>query len=315
MPASSKSLKRRALQEADRALANELARSLSPLAYIRSLGFPPFPWQAEVLESRHKRKIINGARQSGKSTIVAGLPAWAGKYIPRSLSIIGAATEKQAVEDMEKVKDFIARDPTYPEIVRDSDSMVELTTGSRILVVPATEKAARGYSNPDFIVLDEASRIDDGTYRSGFRPMLTDNPKCELILISTPNGREGFFYRAWDSQERWEKYEIRAPWQPHGTEWILDPYTDEAKYRAERATQAIRAYFSPRHRNLEEQLENIQEMGPRLYRQEYCCEFVEPQDQVYDYDAIRGLFTEEVKPMDFGMIDRTDDVQPLQVRR
>lgn len=34
--------------------------TLSPLAYIRSLGFDPFAWQGDVITSDHKRKAING---------------------------------------------------------------------------------------------------------------------------------------------------------------------------------------------------------------------------------------------------------------
>lgn len=305
----------RAFSKIDEAFGVELAAALSRRRYIEGLGFGAFRWQRDILDSAHKRKVINGARQSGKSTVVVGIPTWTAKYIPRSLSIIGAATEKQAVEDMQKIKDFIGADPGYPTIVRDNDSELRLDNDSRILVVPATEKAARGYSNPDVIILDEASRIDDTTYRSGFRPMLTDNPKCELILISTPNGRDGFFFRAWESKDRWEKYEIRAPWDAVDEDWTLTAARKEAAFRVERAREMIRAYYSPRHRDLGEQLENIQEMGPRVYRQEYCCLFVEPEDQVYEYDAIKALFVDEVKPMDFGLIERTDDVKPLEVRR
>lgn len=294
--------------------ARELACALSPLEYIRSNGFRPFPWQAAILNSNHKRIAINGARQSGKSTLVVGVPDWIAKYVARSLSIIAAATEKQAVEDMEKIKDFIAKDRHYPRIVRDSDSLLEFDNGSRILVVPATEKAARGYSNPDIIILDEASRIEDPVYRSGIRPMLTDNPKCVLLIISTPAGRGGFFFRAWQS-DRWEKYEIRAPWDPVETDWTLRGGISEKEYQRIRAEQGIRAWYSPRHRNREEQQENLEEMGPREYLQEYCCEFIEPEGQVFKYNEITGLFASEVEPMRLGTIEETDDVAPLEVHR
>jgi hypothetical protein len=294
--------------------ARDLACALSPLEYIRGLTFQPFPWQEAILESSHKRIVINGARQSGKSTLVSGLPCWVAKYQDRSLSIIVAATEKQAVEDMEKIKDFIAKDDRYPKIIRDSDSMLEFNNGSRILVVPATEKAARGYSNPDIIILDEASRIEDPVYRSGIRPMLTDNPKCVLLAISTPNGRDGFFYRAWQS-DRWEKYEIRAPWEPGVIDWALVDAIKEKDYKKNRAAKGIRAWYSPRHRDREEQEENLEEMGPREYLQEYCCEFVEPEGQVFKYNEITGLFTSDVQPMELGNVEQTDDVPALELNR
>lgn len=281
---------------------NDLVYSLSPLKYIRSLGFTPFAWQAAVIDSHHKRKHINGARQAGKSTIISSKPCHRARFFPGSLSIILAATEKQAVEDMERVKDFMSRDPDYPEIVRDSDSLVELANKSRILVVPATEKAARGYSSPDIIMLDEDSRIDDMVYKSGVRPMLTDNEKCEVCAISTPNGRLGHFFSASRSQ-RWERYLIRSPWEIDEDAVRLQPARDENVFKLEQATQGVQGYYSPRHAIAEEQQENLEEMGVLMYRQEYLCEYVEPEDQVFSFDEIERVFSSGVARMD-GAIDR-----------
>jgi len=103
----------------------DLAYSLSSESYIRSLGFKPYTWQIPILQSLHPGKLINGARQSGKSTLISGKPAHRACFFPGSMAIVIAATEKQATEDMEKIKDFIAHDPYYPRIVRDSDSLLE----------------------------------------------------------------------------------------------------------------------------------------------------------------------------------------------
>lgn len=275
----------------------DLLYTLSPNAYVKSLGFKPFVWQSDVLLSCCTRKVINGARQSGKSITISSKPCHKAKFFPGSLSIILAATEKQAVEDMEKIKDFICLDGQYPLVIRDSDSLIELSNKSRILVVPATEKAARGYSAPDIIILDEASRIEDGVYRSGVIPMLTDNEKCELLAISSPNGRSGFFFKA-NQSLRWERYEVRSPWDVLDLDMRLVPAMPEKKYQNLKIKDGIRAYYSPRHKNLEEQQSNLEEMGPLMYRQEYCCEFVEPEDQVFNYDDIAAAFENKAKPMD-----------------
>jgi hypothetical protein len=293
----------------------DLLYTLSPLAYIHSLGFNPFDWQSEIISSTHKRKVCDGARQSGKSTITSGKPCHVARFYPGSLSVILAATEKQAVEDMEKIKDFMSRDVEYPEIVRDSDSLIELKNKSRILVVPATEKAARGFSSPHIIIMDESSRIEDGVYKSGVIPMLTDNEKCEVILISSPNGRTGFFFKAFQS-ERWERYEVRSPWDVDDLEMLLIPGADEAAYRKAKAKQGIKAYYSPRHHNQDEQQMNLEEMGPLMYRQEYCCEFVEPDEQVFGYDEVSNVFrSEEVDRLDFGIIDPSPIAPLYEVAR
>ena len=48
-----------------RMIAQQTAYGLSRDLYIESLGWRPFAWQSQVLQSRHKRKLINGSRQCG----------------------------------------------------------------------------------------------------------------------------------------------------------------------------------------------------------------------------------------------------------
>jgi hypothetical protein len=279
----------------------DLLFTMSRLSYLRSLGFHCYGWQAAVIESDHRRKTINGARQAGKSTIVSLIPCHRAKYFRKSKSIVLGATERQAFLDMRKIKDFIAMDREYPDITRSSDVQIELANGSVITVVPATEKSARG-DTPDVIVGDESSRIEDDVYRSGVVPMLNDNAECEFIQISTPNGRLGFFYRSQQQNRRWERYEVRSPWDVLDLEYRLAPAMEEEEYRKRKAAAGILAYYSPRHRNLEEQQMALEEMGPMLYRQENCCEFVEPDDQVFGYDAIEAMFAAEAPPLDISGI-------------
>jgi hypothetical protein len=292
-----------------RSEAKELLYALSPYHYVRSIGFSPYEWQEAVLRSRHKRKVINGARQAGKSTIVSAKPCHIAKHYPKSVSLIVAATEQQAFYDMEKVKDFIAHDPDYPKVERDSDRLVTLANGSWIMVVPATEKAARGPSAPRLILLDEASRIEDIVYRSGIIPMLTDNPDCEMISISTPNGKDGFFFESFNNP-KWERYEVRSPWDVVDIEFRLDPSTPEPVYRQRQAEKGIRGFYSPRHQNREEQEFNLGEMGPLMYRQEYGVQFVEPEDQVFSYDDIERLMSSTAKGID---LDGIGEAEPLTI--
>jgi hypothetical protein len=287
--------------------ATELLYTISPYHYVRSLGFLPYEWQKQILNSPRKRKAINGARQAGKSTIVSAKPCHIAKYYPESVSLILAATEYQAFLDMEKVKDFIAHDPHYPKVERDSDRLVTLANGSWIMVVPATEKAARGPSAPRLILLDEASRIEDVVYRSGVIPMLTDNPECELIQISTPHGRLGFFFEAMNNP-KWERYEVRSPWEVVDLEFRLEPAETEEQYRKKCADKGIIGFYSPRHKNKEEQEFNLGEMGTIMYRQEYGVQFVEPEDQVFTYDEVERIFSNEVEPL---IIDNIGEAEPL----
>jgi hypothetical protein len=43
--------------ESKRFVAQQVLYGLSRVHYIESLGWKPFPWQQEVLRSKHKRKL------------------------------------------------------------------------------------------------------------------------------------------------------------------------------------------------------------------------------------------------------------------
>ena len=291
--------------EADRKMAHMLYQAIDRSYYMESLGFRCFPWQKAVLDSEGKRKVINGARQSGKSTIVSGVPCHTARFCPGSISIIGAPTENQANETMSKVIGFCRSDPDYPKMLKCSNEEIKLENGSRIIVRPAKSDTFRGYSCPRVIVLDEASRIEEDAYTSGARPMLTDNPEGELYLISTPFGREGFFYRAMtedNAADVWERYEVRSPWHVvgAGSETYLEPFMDEDEYRRSMEAKGIKAWFSPRHRDFGFQTEQLAEMGKTQYLQEYETEFVEKAGQVFSYDDIEAMFR------------HGDDIQPFR---
>lgn len=281
------------LSEESKLYAKTLLQALDRSYYLKSLGFTCFDWQIDVLKSQAKRKVINGARQSGKSTVVSAVPAHTARFYPGSISIIGAPTENQANETMKKVIAFIDIDPDYPALKKCSTEEVELENGSRIIVRTAKSDTFRGYSCPRVIILDEASRIEEDAYTSGARPMLTDNPNGELYLISTPFGKEGFFFEAMnDTSGVWSRWNIRSPYTVvgTGTEAHLEEYMTSSEFEKMGESKGVKNYFSPRHRDLSFQSEQLMEMGIMQYRQEYETLFIEKQGQVFSYDEIQDMF-------------------------
>ena len=160
------------------------------------------------------------------------------KYRPRSLAVILAPTLMQAGEDMMKIKQFIARDRRYPKLTRSGAQEIATAKGSRILVLTASDDAARGFSNPDIILFDEASRIPDDVFEA-VRPMITNNPRARIYEISTPNGKKGFFYDHFSSP-RWSRYLVRSPFSAvqgfNGPELIS--VTDEDARHPEEESEA-----------------------------------------------------------------------------
>ena len=278
-----------------------------PVAYAESLELPfgkLYDWQKDVLNVRWGDVCINGARQAGKSTIVSVLPCHRAKYIPGSLSIVIAPTLPQAAEDMGKIRAVIQRDEHFPQMLRGNDSELKFDNGSRIVVAPATD-AARGKSAPCLVILDEASRIEDFVFSEVVLPMFTKSKRYLFIRISTPNGKKGFFYDDFNDPQV-KRFEVRSPYDVSSLDnYTLIPAKDEKIYKQEMAAKGIFGYYSPQHRDFEKQSKFLQRMGKLRYQQEFCGEFVEPEDQVFSYSDIEAVFNSKASPdiEDFGQAD------------
>lgn len=275
-----------------------VGKSYSPSCYLKSIGFNAFKWQQMVASSTANRIILLCSRQAGKSTIVSSIPCHTARYQSGSLNIVIAPTEDQAKEDILKIKDFIAHDPTYPHLKRDGSDIIALENGSRIIVVVATDRGARGYSRPRTVVLDEASRIPDVVYKSGVVPMMNNNPQGKVFMLSTPFGRTGFFYDTWTRQSKtWQKIFVRTPYDVDPSDSLrLIKAEPEEMFRAECAREGIIGLYSPNHESYEGQQEILEEIGETQYQQEFCCEFVEINGQVFRDADLKRYFEDKGTP-------------------
>jgi hypothetical protein len=235
------------------------------VAFARSLGLEPDPWQARLLRSDATRLLMLCGRQTGKSTAAAILALHAALKEPGSLTLILAPAERQAKELFSKVAAFFhAAGHVVP-----ADSYrrlgLELANGSRIEALPGTEKTIRGFSGVDLLVVDEASRVADELYYA-VRPMLAVSGG-RLMMLSTPAGRRGVFFEEWSGGEGWERYEVRADECPR------IPPTFLAEERA-----ALPFW---------------------IYRQEYECSFEDLEDALFGYELVESSMSAEVTPL-FG---------------
>ena len=76
---------------------------------------------------------------------------------------------------------------------------IRFSNGSRIMSLPSTADSLRGWS-AQCVVVDEASfvwRLDD--ILQGLAPTLTRDPDAELILTTTPAGKNGPFYELYNN--------------------------------------------------------------------------------------------------------------------
>lgn len=150
--------------------------------------------------------------------------------------------------------------------VEESALRVELQNGSRIISLPGTEATVQGFSGVRLLVVDEAARVPDDLYFA-IRPMLAVSGG-RLICLSTPFGKRRFFFEEWTQGAGWERITITGADCPR----IPPAFLEE-----ERA-----------------------HLGEWWFRQEYLCEFVETEDQVFGHDLVAQALTPEVTPLFVG---------------
>jgi hypothetical protein len=244
-------------------LSDDLRLALDRVAFAAQLGIVPDGWQGDFLRSSADRVILNCSRQSGKSTMSAVIALHRALYHPGSLVLCLAPALRQSQELFGKIAGFYS-DLGRPVAPRGERKLsLELENGSRIITLPGSEKTIRGFSGAALLLVDEASRVDDGLYYA-IRPMLAVSGGS-LMLLSTPYGKRGIFHQEWTEGRGWERYEVPAEKVPR----ISGAFLEEER-------QAL-----PR----------------RVYRQEYECSFEDTEDQVFSYEDVTAAISPEVAPL------------------
>jgi hypothetical protein len=248
-------------------LAGDLAQALDPVLFAKeALRFTPDPWQEQALRWSGKRLLLNCSRQAGKSTTAAILALHRALFYPASLVLLVSPSLRQSSELFRKVQDLLKSLPQeqQPELVEDNKLSLTMKNKSRIVSLPGSEGTIRGFSGAALIVEDEAARVPDDLYFA-VRPMLAVSGG-RLILMSTPFGKRGHFFKEWtEGGDTWERIQITAYDCPRISREFLE--------------------------------EERQTMGDWWFRQEYLCEFVETEDQVFTYDQVMMALSDEVKPL------------------
>ena len=239
----------------------------------QNLKIQPDPKQAAFLASTADQGILNCTRQWGKSTMAAIKAVHHALTQPGSLVVVASPSERQSRLLIRKAaRMFRQLGIKFKKDGGDTPSIL-LPNDSTIVGLPGNEETVRGYSGASLLLIDEASRLDDSIYYA-LRPTLAaggdatseDNFCGKLWLMSSPCGRRGFFYEAWElGGDDWER--ISAP-----------------------ATECPR--IAPKF--LERERRN---MAPMWFRQEYLAEFVDNGTSVFARDLIEAAIDPTIKPL------------------
>jgi len=226
-------------------------------------GIEPDPWQAKLLRERPRRCLLLCSRQSGKTEVAIHLGLWTCMYEPGSLVLIVSPSQRQSQEVFRRLMLAHAKLQGVPELTQESALRAQFANGSRVIALPGSERTTRGYAGAKLIILDEAARVDDDLL-AALRPTMAV-VGGSLIMLSTPFGKRGEFYRAWTEGEGWTRVRVPASQCPRLSKEFL--------------------------------AEERRELGVMRFSEEYELAFLEPDESVFPTAIIDRAFTTDVRPL------------------
>jgi len=245
-------------------ISHDLLNAVDPVGWARrTLGFEPDAQQRTVLGSTHKRILLNCSRQWGKSTVTAAKAAHRGLEFPGRLIVAMSPSARQTGELMRKIEGFLRHCGIRVKGDGSNEMSILLPNGSRIVGLPGGEGTIRGFSSVSLLIVDEAARVPDESYRAA-RPMLAV-ANGDLLLLSTPYGKRGFFYEEWTGPSDWLRLQVRGEDCPRIPKDFL---VDERR-----------------------------SLGDLWFRQEYCCEFIDNETQLFGRDIIHRALDKDIEPL------------------
>lgn len=154
------------------------------------------------MQSKKRRKIWLSARQLGKTFAIAALLTERALEKKNGLSLCISTGARAASEIVKKCGMFAEA------VKKLSNGQIDYTcgydhvhfnNGSRVMSLPSTTDGAnlRGYT-AQCVCIDEAAYIPHlEDIMQAIAPTLTRDKTAELVMTSTPAGKNGHFYDRW----------------------------------------------------------------------------------------------------------------------
>ena len=257
------------------------------------LNFKPYWYQKMILQSKSRKIALCTGRQIGKTTALAKKVLHFAYTRANSLVLIISPSQRQSIEFLRRIKnDINSSELLRASIVRETQTELEIRNGSRIISVPASTDTIRGYS-PDLVCIDEAAHfVSDEVYYEAVRPMLM-HTKGSLILISTPKGKRGFFYEAFDKSKN-------PDFETHILPAIVTPEVVE-KYKDWGLTKKdIGKPICP-DISLQDLEAEKKAMDSLTFMQEYMAKFLDESLSFFPYELISSCVDKRLGDSEYGL--------------
>lgn len=221
-----------------------LKLALDPSTILEAQGMTPDPWQREFLLCPSRYVMLCCSRGAGKTRVTSALAVHTALFQPGALVLLVSRAQRQAQELLRYCKQAVRalRNCGHEvKLAKETETQLEFGSGSRILSLPGKEETIRSFQGVSLLILDEAARVPEDLYGS-VSPM-TGVTGGRQVLLSTPWGQRGFFWREWHREQApWTRF--RIPWQrvPRYTHEFIEE--ERAKFGDQWIEQEYECSFS-----------------------------------------------------------------------
>lgn len=232
------------------------------------LGNPLDDWQRTYMSNAMQSSsiAIAACRQSGKSTVTALFVAWCLVFLPGFQCIVASRSLRQASHYLNSVRNAVLALVPRDAMLQLNRLSLELPNGSMIISIPCAQPdAGRGFS-PNLVLLDEAAFAPEPLFRA-ITPSLGASGGA-LHMISSPNGRQGYFFEAFEGSAKSVFMSQRISWQQ---------------------CPRIKPEFIAREKIA---------LGDLYFDQEYEAKFVTPQGAFFGFNALAMFEQGEAEPIE-----------------
>ncbi len=190
-----------------------------PVALFAWLGVDLHPYQREgvALIQASDRVALCWSRQAGKDLVTGLYALWLALVRPGAIVVCVSPSQRQSDLWLQRVQDHAFTRPEVRDALVDlSQSEVGLSNRSRIYSLPSGVGGGitiRGFSRVSLLIFNEAAFVDPEVYRAA-SPFLAAAGDGKAVLISTPWGRHGPFWDAWQS-DLYARSHVAADACPH----------------------------------------------------------------------------------------------------
>lgn len=269
---------------------NEIIRcGKDPIHFIRThariqhpqrgtIPFETYPFQDECIAAfeAHRFNIVLKSRQLGLSTVSAAYAVWLAIFYKDKNILVIATKLSTAMNFIKKVTACLQGLPPWLLLPKfePSKQAVSFSNGSQIKAVPTSEDAGRSESI-SLLIVDEAAWIRDfDDIWTGLYPTLSTGGR--VIVISTPNGVGGQYYKLWTEAEAGVN-----DFNPIKLMWDVHPEHDQAWFDKE-----------------------SRQMSRREVGQELLCDFTTSGDTYLQPDDLERIKSYIRPPMERAGHDR-----------